>query len=158
MAVSSHDVQMPWTRHLASKMMRLMEDYRADVGQRLRALRESRNMSQEDAAHLVGVAVKTWHNWESGKRSPYESNWQRLADSFEIDVQPIRGTPPIPLGLGDDGDVDDPRIEKLAEMVIELDEQVRLLRAELAARDAEVLTRIDGVHRAIQDLRPLPPQ
>lgn len=155
MAVSSHASQTPWTRHLASKIIRDMEDYRAGVGLRLRELRESRNMSQEDAAHLVGVAVKTWHNWESGKRTPYESNWQRIADSFDVNVQPIRGTPPSPLSLGDEPDV---QVERLAEMVKGLDDQVRLLQVQLATRDAEVLTRLEEVHRAIRDLQGPPPQ
>lgn len=115
---------------------------------RLRHLRESRNMSQEDAAHLVGVAVKTWHNWESGKRTPYESNWQRIADSFEVDVQPIRGRPPTPLGLG----AGETETQVLMDLIRGLDDQVRLLQVQLATRDVEVLTKLEEVHLAIRAL------
>lgn len=69
-------------------------NYREGVGHRLRLLRERRNMSQEDAAHLAGVAVKTWHNWETGKRSPYESSWQRIGASFDVDTRELRGKIP----------------------------------------------------------------
>ena len=35
-------------------------------GQRLRELREKRMLSQEDAAHEIGVSVKTVRTWEKG--------------------------------------------------------------------------------------------
>lgn len=153
MTLSSHAREMPWTRHLASKMMRAMEDYRAGVGARLLALRKSRNLSQEDAAHLVGVGVKTWHNWESGKRSPYESNWRRIAEAFEIDVQPIRGTPPAPLGLDlpeDNGDIA-AQLQEIRSELAELREQHAQLLALFTREPNAAATLSDAIAAAIED-------
>lgn len=36
-------------------------------GERLRDLREKRHLSQEEAAHEIGVSVKTIRAWEKGK-------------------------------------------------------------------------------------------
>lgn len=77
-----------------------MEEHRKVVGQRLRDLRKARGMNQEDAAHAVGVAVKTWSNWERGATAPYDSNWKKIRETFDVDTADIIGTPPAPLGLG----------------------------------------------------------
>lgn len=82
-------------------MLMQVEAYRRDVGSRLKALRESKNWSQEDAAHAVGVTTSTWGRWERGTRAPYESNWRRISQVFgEDDAREARGVPPPPLGLG----------------------------------------------------------
>lgn len=130
---------MPWTpRHIASKMVRAMEDYREQVGSRLRLLREDRAMSQEDAAHLVGVAVKTWHNWESGKRSPYENNWRRIGEAFEIDVRLIRGKPPTPLGL----DAADSQLDRIEQSVGEIKSELARMFDLLDTRAKEALEQL----------------
>lgn len=74
-----------------------MSDYQQLVGGRLRALREQRSLSQEDAAHLVGVSTKTWQNWERGERAPYQSNWRKIQAAFKLEsLDYIRGTAPAP--------------------------------------------------------------
>jgi transcriptional regulator with XRE-family HTH domain len=58
-------------------------------------------LSQEDAAHIAGVSLTTWRNWERGLRAPYERNWEKLAEGFNLsdeEVAAVRGTPPSPLG------------------------------------------------------------
>lgn len=88
-------------------MRREMADYQRGVGQRLKALRQSRQASQETAAHMAGVSTTTWRNWERGLRAPYERNWRKLAEGFELTdvaVAAIRGEPPTPLGLSNNGD------------------------------------------------------
>lgn len=77
-----------------------MEAYRRRFGRRLLELRKRRGWSAEDAAHEVGVSSKTWHNWESGKRNPYDSNKRRIAKAFGIDVEDLAVDLPSPLGLG----------------------------------------------------------
>ena len=123
-----------------------MEDYRSEVGGRLLRLRESRNMTQEDAAHVVGVAVKTWHNWESGKRSPYESNWRKISEAFEVDVAAIRGKPPAPLGLDSPDlleaaqlDVIDAKLDQIAGTLSDLVERL-VAAGVLAAVDQDNAT------------------
>lgn len=78
-----------------------MANHRQAVGRRFKALRQNRRLSQEDAAHLAGVSLTTWRNWERGLRAPYERNWEKLADGFNLsdeEVAAVRGTPPAPLG------------------------------------------------------------
>lgn len=153
MAVSSTARQSLWTRGVAASILLQMDDYKRGVGARLRALRRARNWSQEDASHAVGVTTSAWGRWERGTTSPYESNWKRISEVFgEEEARQARGTPPAPLGLGGNGNGNGAR-DDLAEIVAGLDEQIRLLRAEQAARDAEVLTRIEQVQRSILDLR-----
>src|SRR4051794_23525720 len=100
MAVSTPVRQKFWSsRDLALTIQREMTDYRTEVGRRLRELRKSRNWSQEDAAHAVGVRVKTWGLWERGVNGPYERNWQRLQQAFKLadeEVAALRGQPPTP--------------------------------------------------------------
>jgi transcriptional regulator with XRE-family HTH domain len=71
-----------------------MENRQRAVGEALLALRRSRRWSQEDAAHAVGVSVSTWGDWERGKHDPYETNWRRIEQTFEVDATEIRGEPP----------------------------------------------------------------
>ena len=144
MNLATPDSQIPWTpSHLTTKMSEAMEDYRKQVGRQLRLLREDRSMSQEDAAHLVGVAVKTWHNWESGKRAPYESNWKRISDAFQIDVRPIRGRSPLSEIIGDESSVPSDRLDQLEQQIEALAEMVQLMRMEGQTAVAAVLRRID---------------
>lgn len=37
-----------------------------------------RTMTQADAARLVGTTRAQWFNWESGKRMPESSSWERI--------------------------------------------------------------------------------
>jgi transcriptional regulator with XRE-family HTH domain len=80
----------------------VVEDHRKAVGARLRDLRKARNMSQEDAAYAVGVTLKTWGDWERGRRDPYDANWRKIGQAFDVDPAEVRGTPPPPLGLGEE--------------------------------------------------------
>lgn len=126
MAMSSPAVSMPWThRHVADTIRRAMSDYQEGVGRRLFALRKSRDLSQEDAAHLVGVGVKTWHLWERGKTAPYDQNWRKIGEAFNVDTAELRGTPPAPLALGD-GEGDGP------DQLDRIEADVSVLRDELA--------------------------
>lgn len=147
---------MPWTpRHLADTMHRQMADYRQEVGARLRRLREAKGWNQADAAHEIGVGPKTWHLWETGKTQPYERNWRKIGEVFGVDPAEIRGIAPVPLALGDD---DEPpaateQLDEALSRLAGLEEQIRLLRAELAATDAAALKRNEAVLRAIRRAR-----
>lgn len=37
---------------------------------RLRAIRERHQISQREAAEKIGVALRTWQNWEYGRAEP----------------------------------------------------------------------------------------
>jgi DNA-binding XRE family transcriptional regulator len=75
-------------------MRREMATYQEGVGRRLKALRQSSKATQEDAAHIAGVSLTTWRNWERGLRAPYERNWRKLQAGFKLtdeQVAAIRG-------------------------------------------------------------------
>jgi transcriptional regulator with XRE-family HTH domain len=105
MSVSTHCPQSFWSsREWVTTMHAEMANHRQAVGRRFKALRQNRRLSQEDAAHLAGVSLTTWRNWERGLRAPYERNWDKLAEGFELsdeEIAAVRGTPPAPLGTGE---------------------------------------------------------
>lgn len=39
----------------------------------IKQIRESYNLSQSQFAYMLGISVKTLHNWEQGKRQPVGS-------------------------------------------------------------------------------------
>jgi putative transcriptional regulator len=134
-----------WTQDAISRIVREMDAYQRGVGERLRELRKSRNLSQEDAAHAVGVKVSTWGHWERGETNPYPRNWQRIEATFGVDAAELRGTPP------DDGMA--ASLDQLTREISVLAERLELLRSEVlagqaVARDSEteVLRRIDALH------------
>lgn len=111
---------MPWTlAGVAESLLAEVKDHRRAVGARLRELRKARGMSQEDAAHAVGVAVKTWSNWERGRTNPYDTNWRKIGKAFDVDPGEIQGQPPAPLALHNS--------ERLDQIDEKLDEILRRL-------------------------------
>lgn len=113
-----------------------MANHRQAVGRRFKALRQNRRLSQEDAAHLAGVSLTTWRNWERGLRSPYERNWEKLRDGFKLsdeEVAAVRGTPPAPLGLGDP----DPQLDRMEALLVDVSERLAQVEDLLSARDLE---------------------
>lgn len=123
-------------------MLLQMSAYRQAVGRRLLALREQKGLSQEDAAHAVGVSVATWGRWERGARYPYEANWRKISDTFDVDLAEIRGSPPAPLALGaDNGDGIEAtlaRMDSKLDAILEhlADEKLRDAAARSTADDA----------------------
>jgi transcriptional regulator with XRE-family HTH domain len=116
-----------------------MANHRQAVGRRFKALRQNRRLSQEDAAQLADVSLTTWRNWERGKVSPYERNWEKLRDGFgltEEELGAVRGTPPAPLGMGDPAAGQLDRIEGL---LVELSERLGRLEDLVTERELEDL-------------------
>ncbi|MDR0223180.1 MAG: helix-turn-helix domain-containing protein [Oscillospiraceae bacterium] len=59
--------------------------------QRLKQLRELKNISQTRLAREMGVTQGTVGNWETGKRTPDTGTLQRLADYFSVSVDFLLG-------------------------------------------------------------------
>lgn len=55
-----------------------------EVGEMIRARRESRNMTQDDLASAIGVTASAIGLFENGKRRPKDSVAEALADVFNI--------------------------------------------------------------------------
>lgn len=54
--------------------------------ERLLELRERHGLSQEDAAHKVGITTRQWQRWETGESMPYPRNLDAVASRFGISV------------------------------------------------------------------------
>jgi len=42
----------------------------------IRAARVSANLTQRQAAHVVGAAERTWQDWERGRRNMPSAKWE----------------------------------------------------------------------------------
>ncbi len=58
---------------------------------RLKALRESRNLSQYVLAKHLGISQSTVGNWESGIRQPKTDVLERIAEYFHVSVDYLLG-------------------------------------------------------------------
>lgn len=55
----------------------------------LRALRSNRNLTQKDAAKLVGVSVDVWGNWEREDSYPDVPKIQAIENAFGVSYNDI---------------------------------------------------------------------
>lgn len=62
------------------------------LGERIRAARELRGLSQQSVAHSFGCARETVSNWERGERGIEAPELARLARVFDVDVTYFYGT------------------------------------------------------------------
>jgi DNA-binding XRE family transcriptional regulator len=82
---------------MRARFERQMASLRRRRGQRIREARERNRpeLSQEDAAHEMGVSVKTIGRWERGESQPRDKQWEPLARMLKVGVEDLRGQPPI---------------------------------------------------------------
>ena len=59
-----------------------------NTGQRLKALRESKGLSQEEVAKIIGVGRTTYLKYESGENKPTRK-LQELSQLFNVDANYI---------------------------------------------------------------------
>ena len=52
--------------------------------QRIRAKREELELTQEQAAHAVGVTWITWQRWEAGKITPPRERVAKIAKALNV--------------------------------------------------------------------------
>lgn len=101
--------------------------------ERLLELRERHGLSQEDAAHKVGITTRQWQRWETGESMPYPRNLDAVASRFGISVAEFFDPP-------DDISVD---VAQLDRMEAKLDEILsRVAALELAAGLEEEAARL----------------
>lgn len=50
----------------------------------LKAARVNANLSQQDAAEQIGVAVSTLRNWEAGKTFPTQPKIEKMCEVYGI--------------------------------------------------------------------------
>lgn len=152
------------TPNVVSLRVQLMAaEHKDRVGRRIKKARLDRKWSQRELAERLPGKVDgpSVSRWERGITYP-EQYLSHLAQVFEVDVayflveEAKAGTPNL-MGALKNGDSDEPgvtgQLDEVLARLASLDEQVRLLRAELATADAEALKRTEVVLRAIQDSR-----
>jgi len=121
-----------------------------ELGHHLRRLRERSGLSQEDAAHRVGVSLGGYRAWEHG-RVPRPGNRRRLAALFSVPVGELesymvslRDKAPEPARLDRIEAKLDAVIELLAPMLAEDAATTLSGQAAEAARRAERKGRADS--------------
>ncbi len=63
--------------------------------ERLIELREAAGLTQEQAAHLIGVTYRQLQRWEAGESMPYPQNMAKIADAFAVTVAEFFGEEPL---------------------------------------------------------------
>jgi transcriptional regulator with XRE-family HTH domain len=64
-----------------------------NLADNVRALRESRGLSQQQMAKLAGVPRPTWAHLESGAANPTMAVLVRIADALEVRIEELIGPP-----------------------------------------------------------------
>jgi len=61
------------------------------LGQRLRKLREEKELNQQDIANVLGITYNAYGNYERGVRSPDPETIRQLADFFNVSTDYLLG-------------------------------------------------------------------
>ncbi|MFJ6085191.1 helix-turn-helix transcriptional regulator [Streptomyces sp. NPDC092369] len=59
---------------------------RRDVGERIRAARLHRRLTQEQLAHLIGIDRRSIHRYETARRDPTLSMLLLIADALDVSL------------------------------------------------------------------------
>lgn len=78
-------------------------------GERLKQLRESKDITQQDLADILGVSVGTIGMYEIDKRMPNNKNRKKLAEYFGVSSDYL-------LGLSDDPTLTDTEAEQVDDL------------------------------------------
>ncbi|MDN5650858.1 MAG: helix-turn-helix domain-containing protein [Acinetobacter sp.] len=58
---------------------------------RIREIRENKNVSQGDVAKALNVAPHTINQYEKGRWVPTLGTWDKLADYFDVSIEYLQG-------------------------------------------------------------------
>jgi phage repressor protein C with HTH and peptisase S24 domain len=67
-----------------------------DLGQRIRELRDQRNMSQKRLAATIGVSSSRLSNWEQGLNRPDANNLSAICRALDVSADALLGLKPLP--------------------------------------------------------------
>jgi len=73
---------------------------------RLRALRKSQNITQEDISKILNIGMTSYYHYEHGRREPSMSTLIALADYFDVSIDYLVGCS------------DNPSIEEIPEILV----------------------------------------
>lgn len=84
------------------------------LGQRLKLIREEKNINQIELAKILNIGNTTVSQWESGKRQPDYATLIKIADYFHISIDWLLGrTDQRELPQKDQNNIDDIDVEKI---------------------------------------------
>ncbi len=63
---------------------------------RLKEIRKSKNISQEQAANALGISVRAYQNYEYEQREPNIEMINKLADYYGVTTDYLLGREPLP--------------------------------------------------------------
>lgn len=63
---------------------------------RLKEIRKSKNISQEQAANALGISVRAYQNYEYEQREPNIEMINKLADFYGVTTDYLLGREPLP--------------------------------------------------------------
>jgi len=63
----------------------------AHFAERLRELRQQRDLTQARVAELVGVGLRVYHRWERGGAAPHFETLLKLADVLDVSLDELAG-------------------------------------------------------------------
>ncbi|MFC4777644.1 helix-turn-helix domain-containing protein [Paenibacillus sp. GCM10023252] len=106
------------------------------MGERLKELRLSRNLSQEEVARTVGITRSAYSHYEINNRQPVYETVIKLAGFFEVSLDYI-------IGGGDS-------LRPLGEVTAETREVIRLLDDMDQEKRKESLDRLIGMIKAAE--------
>lgn len=69
-------------------LLDVLSERESDIGERLEQLRKAHGLTQESAAHRVGVSNRQWQRWEAGAE-PRGSSLTQIANSFDISISEL---------------------------------------------------------------------
>lgn len=107
-----------------------MADYAR--GQQLRALRNERHLSQEDAAHQIGVSTKALRTWEKGGKIKWP-NAKAAGAFYGVDPESLVTREPGDLSLKLATDAPDDQLARIEAMLGSIDERLETLEAHLSS-------------------------
>ncbi|HGS5524651.1 TPA: helix-turn-helix domain-containing protein, partial [Vibrio parahaemolyticus] len=61
------------------------------IGEQIKALRESRNMKQEDVANAINIAKSTYIKYEKGTQSPQLETVEKIAKLYGVSICELIG-------------------------------------------------------------------
>lgn len=132
------------------------------MGERIRERRKALGLSRADVARKMPgkVSENQVYRWELGQHQPKPDTLEALAKVLECDVvyfmapELDKRRPPDLHALSGESS----QLDHIEQTLNHLEEQIRLLRVETAARDVEVLKRLDeGLPPTPQTQQPPPP-
>ena len=63
----------------------------SNLPERMKALRKSRGLKQEEAAEMSGIGYMSYRRYETGEREPTVSSLWKIADFYGVSVDYLIG-------------------------------------------------------------------